>query len=761
MMGAAHAAVAPGEGLRFHHYSQDDGLVQNTVQSVVQDAHGFLWFGTEDGLHRFDGYEMLVYQAKPGDPAGLQADGIQDLAVDENGDLWVATYGGGVSRLSATTGRFTHYLHDPDNAETLRSNFVFRIALDTDGSVWAITNEGLDRVDPATGNVRRFTAGETSGLTSNDHWSILVDSTGTTWLGALDGLFVYSPEQQRFSLFREGDERYEAFHDHTVSAMAEAPDGSLLLATRSGVHRLDGRRELADHFSAKTFGLATDADVRIGRILATSTGEIWASSFANGVYWWDDKTGNFRNYRHDPADTWSLPDDVILSMYEDRTGIVWFGTQTGGVSKFNPPTRAFKHFRHQKNQLNSLPNRVVWSIMEDRKGHIWTGTDGGLSRLDRQRGEYRHYLHDPGNEHSLSSPFVLDVLEDAKGRIWVGTYEGVDLLDPATGHVQRFRFTENVVDEYFANSISFLFEAEGLIWAGTAEGLFSLDPDTGVHRKFLRPKTGADGVGENLLTAAEPARAGGWWIGSENGVARFDPATGEYHESYVGGKDGVLSQPFVFDVMESRDGTLWVATDYKLNRIDPDGRATRYGIEEGLLSNTIYSVLEDGTGKLWIATNNGLARLDPASGDVHVFDTTDGLQSNEFNSAARFRSPAGELFFGGINGLNAFFPSTVTFETQPPGVAITKFFRFNEETALDRPISALDRLALSWRDSVIGFEFAVFDYAAPTKNRFRYRLEGFDAQWLEATGHNHVTYTNLDAGEYLLRVQGANRHGVW
>lgn len=752
------SAAAPGDGMRFHHYSQEDGLVQNTVQTVVQDARGFLWFGTEDGLHRFDGYEMVVYQAIPGDAEGLQADGIQHLAVDQTGDLWIATYGGGVSRLSATTGEFTHFLHDPADPATLSSDAVFRLAFAPDGRLWVVTSAGLDLLDPATGKARRFIAGEASGLTSDQHWSILVDSSGTTWLGALDGLFVYSNEQERFSLFRADDARYEPFHDHTVSAMAEMPDGSLMLATRSGVYRLDSRRELADHLPPAAFGLAPDEDAMIGNILVTSKGETWLSTFASGVYWWDQEAGEMRNYRHDPADSWSLPDDVILTMFEDRTGIVWFGTETGGVSKFNPATRAFKHFRHQKNQPNSLPNRVVWSLLEDSKGRVWIGTDGGVSRLDRERGEYRHYRHDPQDENSLSSPFVLDVLEDAQGRIWVGTFDGINLLDPETGISKRFRFSEGVEDDYFANSISFLRQHGGSIWAGTAEGLFRLDPKTGAHEQFRRD---SNSLSSNLVTVATPAAKGGWWVGSENGLARFDPDTEEFLDIHYSGKDGVLSHPFVLDVLESRDGTVWVATDYKLNAIRPDGSVQYLGIEEGLPSNTIYSVIEDGERKLWIATNNGLASYDPKSGEIHVFDATDGLQSNEFNSAAKFRSTTGELFFGGINGFNAFYPSNVEFETQPPSVSITKFFKFNQETQLDRPIPAMDILPLSWRDSVIGFEFAVFDFAAPSKNRFRYRLEGFDGQWLEATGHNHVTYTNLDPGEYRLRVQGANRHGVW
>ncbi|HEX6928035.1 MAG TPA: two-component regulator propeller domain-containing protein, partial [Gammaproteobacteria bacterium] len=464
----------PGEGLRFHHYSQNDGLVQNTVKTIVQDTRGFIWLGTEDGLHRFDGYEMAVYQARPGDEAGLQADGVEHLVVDDAGDLWIATYGGGVSRRSATTGKFTHFLHSPDNPTGLRSNFVFRLAMNSDGRVWVASTAGIDLLDPGTGETLQFPAGDASGLPSDDIWSLLVDSQGTVWLGAVDGLFIYKPQERRFALFRAGDERYEPFHGHTITALTEAPDGTLLAATKSGVYRLDGRRELAAHFGPAEFGLPAGSDLYIGRILITTEGEIWASGFSDGVYWWDERAAKFRKYRHDPADNWSLSDDIILSLFEDRTGIVWFGTETGGVSTFNPATRAFQHFRHQKNQANSLPNRVVWSIMEDRTGQLWIGTDGGLSRLDRQRGVYTHYRHDPENAASLSSPFVFDVIEDSRGRIWAGTVDGINRLDTATGKFTRFHINDDAEDAHFSNSISFLFEAGDSIWAGTAAGLFRL-----------------------------------------------------------------------------------------------------------------------------------------------------------------------------------------------------------------------------------------------------------------------------------------------
>ena len=751
-------ASVPGDGLRFHHYSQDDGLVQNTVQAIVQDRYGFIWIGTEDGLHRFDGYEMLVYQAEPGQANGLQADGVQSLLAN-GGDVWIGTYGGGISRLDIESGRFTHFRHLPDNSTSLQSDYIFGLALNPDGRIWVLTDKGLDLLDPETGQVTRFGGDTDSGLTSHEIWSMHVDSEGTMWAGAVDGLFVFDAATNRFELFRADDPRYDPFHDHTITAIAETREGHLLLGTLAGLHRLDEKRDLVETRDVTTFGLPADASLYLRRILATSTGEIWAASYDSGVYWWDEATDRFRNYRHDPADVWSLSDDVVLSLFEDRTGVIWFGTQTGGINKFNHATRAFRHYRHQKNQPNTLPNRVVWAILEDRAGDLWIGTDGGVSRLDRERGKYTHYLHDPADESSLSTPNVTAILEDSRGRIWIGTYYGINLLDTRSGTFRRYILNTGADDAVYANSVSFLFEDAGYIWAGTAEGLYRLDPGTGNYQRvdeFHDSTNPADSV---FVTAA-PANAGGWWLGTENDLLHFNAQTQAF-TAPVPAEGETLSHPSVFDILETPDGTLWIGTDYKLNRVSPAGEVTHIGVEQGLPSNTIYSMEADGKGRLWVATNAGLAVYDPADGSVHVHDTTDGLQSNEFNSGASYRAPSGELFFGGINGFNAFYPEDVIYDARPPSVAITKFFKFNQEFALDQPISSLKGLALNWRDTVIGFEFAVFDFAAPDKNRFRYQLEGFDRQWLEATGHHHVTYTNLDPGDYVLHVQGANHRGVW
>src|SRR5690606_14406558 len=316
---------------RFHHYSPDSGLAQNSVPAIVQDQRGFVWLGTDDGLKRMAAYEMVVYQARPGIVNGLQSDSVRALRLDANGDLWVGTYGGGITRLDIGEGTFTHFRHVEGDEHTLRSDFVFWLAINPDGTVWARTDKGLDLLDPATGRVTPFPTGEATGLATSEIGSVLVDSQGTAWAATQDGLFVFDPVTRRFSLFRAGDSRYAPFHDEPILALAGTPGDGLLVSTRRGLYRLDAARDPVAYFGPEAFGLPADSDIHLGRLLATSTGEIWASRFGSGIYWLDNESGRFRHYRNDPADRWSLSGDVALSLMEDRTGIVWIGTETGGV----------------------------------------------------------------------------------------------------------------------------------------------------------------------------------------------------------------------------------------------------------------------------------------------------------------------------------------------------------------------------------------------------------------------------------------------
>ena len=760
----AIAAQKPGTGLRFHQYTIENGLNQNSVYSIVQDENGFLWIGTEDGLHRFDGNEMTVYEAIPGSEQGLASDYINGLAAAKDGGLWIATFGGGLMKYDLATGRFKSFRHEPGNAESLSADNIMSVAPDPDGSVWALGEASIDHLGADGSHIEAFAAGE-RGVPEGVLIWIRTDPEGNIWLATENGLFWMPEGGDAFRPFETSGYPAETFKGW-VGALNIAANGDVLVGiAQKGVYRIDRLQQVVSRYTVEDIGIEKE-QFWPGNILSTSAGELWISVAEAGLFWEDEDTGEFINYRHSPADPWSLSDDVVVSVYEDRGGILWFGTLTGGLNKFNPATRAFRHYRAQPGDENSLPNRLVWSVIEDREGDLWIGTEGGLSHLDRQSGNYRHYRGNRDDPDALVSQYVSRVYEDSKGNIWAATYYGLSRLDRKSGTFESHIFSGDEIDDaYYANAINDLVEdSQGQMWLASGEGLVAFEFDAESHPRFKHdpeaPRAPYSAPDDNLFVIEPSAVSGSFWVAGEHGVALFDPVSREFSRHLYRGAELPAFQS-INSIFEEENGTLWIGSDYRLLKVLPDGTVTTVGEADGLPSNNIYEILQDGDGDLWLSTNRGIAEYRPATGNVRTFDVSDGLQSYEFNGNAGFRSRSGEMFFGGINGFNAFYPSRIVERNVKPTVEITGFYRFNEEMELARPVYAMDNIDLSWRDSVIGFEFAVFDFAAPAKGRYRYKLEGFDEQWLEIRGRNHVTYTNLDPGNYTLRVRGANSFGQW
>lgn len=758
------SAERPGTGLRFHQYTIENGLNQNSVYAVLQDQRGFMWIGTEDGLHRFDGNEMHLYEAIPGNPAGLASDFILDLANAPGGGIWVAAYGGGLALHDTDTDRFRHFRHDPDDADSLSSDNMVYIDSAPDGSVWAMDDHTLNHLNPSSGKVVRHAPGE-SGLPDAALLTLAVDAQGNVWIGTETGLYWRRADDEVFKAFTSAQHPDDLFRGW-ISTLAEAANGDVFVGIgEERLLHLNASQQLVDVMEPADVGLS-DTDFWPVNVLLTSTGELWVSMSEQGVFWRDRMTGEFINYRHDPADPWSISDDVVMAMHEDRGGILWFGTLTGGINKFNPATRAFRHYRAYRNEENSLPNRLVWSVIEDRNGDLWVGTESGVSFLDRGKGRYTHYRYDSDSTDGIISPYVYRVIEGPDGDIWIGTANGLSVLDRDTGTFRNFGFPEDQVDDaYYANSISDIHHDEyGNTWLATAEGLveFSFDAEEYPrwHYDADNPDSELSAPGNELLSLTSSRLTPGFWVVGNKGFALFDPETRTFSRHHYPGERLPEFQS-VQAMLEDDDGTLWIGTEYRLLQLLPNGKVRAIGVDDGLPSNNIYEILQDGEGDLWLATNRGLAEYSPDDGQVRTFDVSDGLQSYEFNSNAGFRSSTGEMFFGGINGFNAFYPSRVVQRDVKPTVAITGFSLFNKPAELEKPLHSLESISLDWRDTVFGFDFAVLDFAAPGKNRYRYMLEGFDEQWLETRDHSHVTYTNLDAGNYRLRVRGANNAGQW
>jgi diguanylate cyclase (GGDEF)-like protein len=768
-------ALALGTNMRFSRLGLEEGLAQSSVSSILQDRQGYIWMGTEDGLHRYDGYSFRIFRNDPEDPGSISESQIYALHEDRAGNIWVGTLNGGLNRFDPIAGTFSHF-RAGRAADTLSHDTVYTILEDRSGSIWVGTERGLNRLDPATGKVMRYLAGQPGGegLRHSMIWALHEDPKGRIWVGTNDGVSRFDPRTGRFEDLKLAGGKVE-FDKVSVNAIGTDPEGRTWVANSSGVAVFgDQDRRVAEYPGDKAGGQIGTGRVR--NLLFGRAGEIWLAVYRTGLVELDPKTGRVMTFKHDPADRSSLGDDNVQVLLEDRSGVLWVGTEAAGVSRFNPATRRFLHYRNQPGEERALLDHMVWSVLPARDGTLWVGQQTGLTHIDRRKGSYQHFKADrsklsekskqwkvPGK---LRGEWISSLHEADDGRLWVGTERGLHWTRDGGARFELIDLPgEDEEQHFYANNISSILpDGPGAFWLGTALGLVHYQIADGSSRRFRADQDDLHTIPGDYILALGRSRDGTLWVCTERGVAYLAPGTEEFVRLPVDGEQRSrhLSNQYVQAVIEDPEGTMWFGTSDGLDRYDRrSGDFEHFGVEQGLPNDTVYTLLLADDGGLWMSTNRGLARFDRISHAVRTWLVEDGLQSNEFNGGAAARSASGELFFGGVNGLNAFDPSNLVEQDVAPTVAITGVELVNQRLDMVGELARERHLVLDHTEPVLGFQFAVFDFAAPTKNRFLYQLEGFDPDWRDGQARAGVTYTNLDPGEYLFRVKGANTHGVW
>lgn len=764
---SAQAAEPPNA--RFQHWTVEDGLSQSTVNAIAQDAKGFMWFGTQDGLNRFDGQVFAISRNRADDPGSLPAGIIWSVLTARDGTIWIGIDGGGITRFDPVSGRLSP-------GPKLPGARVRSLAEGPDGTIWVgIDGGGLAAVDPKSGTVRGFRhdASVPSSLASDAVRVVLVDRAGSVWIGTDGGgLDRLAPAGGGFvHLGRHDDPKLDLGSDR-IRALLEDRDGHLWIGTYDGgLSRLNPVSGEIRRFTHRDGDPRTIPNDRVRTLLEDNEGTIWAGTDA-GLARYDRSSGGFDAYRHDPSDPRSLGSDRVLSLYQDRGGVLWVATQAG-LSTWNPTIGSFAHVRQQPDSPASIGSNVVTSFAAEPGGAVWVGTfGGGLDRLERDRSAATHYRHVESDPGSLSDDRVMSLLRDRAGHIWVGTMAGgLNRLDPATGRFERFASDPADPHGLPSDGVTALYEdPAGRIWIGAHNaGLCRYDAASKTFARYRSDPANRSSLSDDRVMSIAGDSSGTIWVGTEGGgINGLDPATGRFVRfAHDAADPASLASNVVWSILEGRDGTLWIGTQAGLSswsrahRRAGRGVFRSYTVKDGLPNDFVYAVLEDAGGALWMSTNRGIARFDPATDRFVSFDSSYGLQSNEFNFGAALKAPGGTLYFGGNNGFNAFDPLAIHPNTNVPPVVVTGILRFDEPLPLPSAPWASKRITAGYRDYALTFEFASLDYTAPKKNRLQFRLEGFDAKWIDPGTSRRATYTNLPPGEYVFRVRGSNAQGVW
>ncbi len=775
LLPCASVAASSSHPMRFDHLTLDDGLSQSTVLAITQDSQGYMWFGTENGLNRFNGYEFEHFKRERGNADALGSDFIFDIAEDAAGDLWIATNGGGLVHYDNDSGKFRTWRHDPSDDSSIGSDIVRRVFADDSGFIWAGTRgSGLNRLDPATGEFRRFRLQQDPDGRPDNIYALFADANDVLWVGGDHGLTRFDTDSNEFVTLSHDPADGSSLSRHSVRAIGQDSDGRIWVGTYGGgLHRLHDDGTSFERFTHDAGNERTLTGDRVTSIFEDGEGRLWVGT-TNGLNLVDRLSGEVSRYVNDATDRSSIGDNSITVIFEDRTGLLWIGTKTHGINTWNPRTWSygFEPAKEMSAGGDSKPN--VTSFVEDADGTVWIGTFGdGLNALDRRTGELVKFRNDPADAESIADDRVMSLMRDTDGFIWIGTMgAGVSRLDPASGASRNYRNDPADPDSLSANGIMSIYEdSRGQVWIGTfGGGISRFDTGTGKFTRYTNDPDDPASLSSNRVTSFAEDPSGRLWIGTESGgLNLFDPSASTFHRFLHDPSDPTtIAANTVYSVNVDSDGTVWVGThggglDKVIGAVvDPDNiRFDNVSQADGLANDVIYGVQFDDAGWIWMTTNYGISRYHPQSGEVKNMHRKDGLQSEEFNFGAHYRSDSGELFFGGHNGYNAFHPDDLRANTVIPLIALTAAFNLGDPNKADLPFDENDGIDISWKEDVIAFEFAALDYTAPSQNRYMYKLEGFDRDWIDLGYRRRVTYTDLDDGNYLLRVRAANSDGVW
>ncbi len=777
----------PGRGFpgprepEFRHLTVQDGLPHSHVQCLLKDRRGLMWFGTEDGLARYDGYSFRVYKHDPEDPGSISGDNISVLLEDRRGRLWAATLGGGLNLYDRNGDRFVRYPFPDPGDENLGFAFIHALIENHAGLlILGYDTGGVVIFNPDDGSRVQVKGSPDNpdGLAYNDVWALLEDDRNNIWIGTLGGgLDYYDTRTGRVVHYAHDPSNPASLSHNEVRCLLQDRRGDIWVGTSGGgLNRLDARTGRFVRYRYRPEDRGGLNDNVVFAMAEDREGTLWVGTETGGLNRYDAATRTFVSFRHDPAAPQSLSHDSVECLLAADDDLLWVGTYNGGVDVFDQIGKAFRTYG-QGVTKTSLTNGVVLSFAEGPDGRVWIGTDGGgLNVLDRAAGTFGSFRRDPKNPRSLGDDVVQALLVDRRGRLWVGTYRGgLDRFDPRTGSFVHFRHAGANPASLADDDVRVIFEDRaGNLWVGMNKGGLDLFDGVAGFRHHRYDETGSGGLANDSVYSIFEDSRGTLWVGSfEGGLYAFDRARGVFRRYRHDDRDkNSLSDDRVFVIHEDGRGILWIGTGEGLNALDPGtGTFRRFGVKDGLPDDVVNGILEDRQGRLWLSTDGGLSRFDPGTATFRNYDRTDGLPNNQFKPGAALISRGGELFFGGINGFTVFDPGEIADNSHPPPVILTDFRIFNRSVPIGRgpdgrailnaSIAETREIVLSHRDDVISFEYAALDYRAPAKNSYAYMMAGFDETWTHAGTRRFTTYTNLPPGRYAFRVKAANNDGVW
>jgi signal transduction histidine kinase/ligand-binding sensor domain-containing protein len=742
--------LADGNDIQFRHLGIP--LSQTRVGQIVQDREGFIWFGTQDGLNRYDGYELKVFRHDPDRHDSLSGVAIFSLLEDRTGNLLVGS-DEFLDRFDPVSEKFTQFEFSPEAASS--PTHIYCSTQDALDMIWLCTRDGLYRIDPVAHETKLFhhNPGDPSTLASNVIVSAGEDGKGNFWVGTTAGLDLFDRKSQKVisHLPLAASEAQMCFHEDRFGTfwIIYGTDGQLVV--------FDRRTNTLSKWLPTAEGSGTTSPILFSTMLEDRDGQMWFGTLNNGLLKFDRDQQRFIRYMARPSDPEGLSDRRVTVLYQDREGLIWAGLHQAEPNYFLPRPPPFRHFRFADQE-----SPMVSAILGDDSGNLWLGLDRGMRRLDRKRGLYKEVL-------PLSSDETTSMVEGSPGIFWIGTAgHGLKRYDERSGRLISYLHDPLKYSSLPSNFVEKVAQdSTGSVWAVTWAGLARWNPLTNDFTTYM-PDLAPNGLNCHTVLFA---RDGLIWIGTNLGLYRFNPSSNQFTLfRYDQHNPSSLSNDRVNTIHEAGDGSLWVGTQNGLDQLNSNGVVLAHFTErDGLPGNTISCILEDGAHELWISTNRGLSRLNTATGYFKTYGTEDGLPGLDMTGwGGCYQSNSGEMFFAGFAGATAFFPEKVTDSTYAPPIVFTNLRLYDASSKIKGTnqsvinINYSKNLKLLPSQNRFSIEFSALSFLSPASNQFRYRMQGLQDEWTEVGSNRRTaTYMAVPPGSYVFEVQGATRHGPW
>lgn len=748
------SAVTPTEQINFSYISLNDGLSQSTVFAIDQDQRGNMWFATYDGVNKYDGYAFTVYQHDASNPNSIANDIARTVMTDTQGRVWIGTRDG-LSLYDEEKDLFRNYYYKK-NGKNIPVNGIAEF---TPEQILVSTAEGLLLFDIREA---RFVDSALDATLHSLIASTISKQGEDIYIGTKNGLYIYSIGQKQVELMTQALEK-----SRIQAVLKQSPTRIWVATEGAGLYLVNPKTKEVKNYRHIHNNPQSISSNYIRSLALDSQNRLWIGTFTDlNIY--HEGTDSFTAYSSNPVESGSLSQRSVRSIFMDKQGGMWLGTYFGGLNYYHPLKNRFRNIKRIPYQ-NSLNDNVVSCIVEDNDRNLWIGTnDGGLNLYHPATKRFTYYTLQEGSSNGIGSNNVKAVYVDEKrDRVYIGTHSGgLSILNRQSGRMEHYNQQNSPLIDH--NVYAILPDGADHLWLGTLAALVRFNPEKHTFTTIKQEKDGRE-IKNHRITTLYTDSQQRLWVGGEEGLSVYTTANGEVQSHPIFLPDSPLANAFINCIYEASNGIFWIGTRegiYSYN--EKRKEAKHYTTEDGLPNNVLYGILEDASGRLWMSTNKGLTCFSPSTEKFRNFTESDGIQSNQFNSSSYCRTAAGQMYFGGINGITTFRPELLIDNPYTPEVVITNLRLFNktvrpdDETGiLNRNICHTDRITLSASQSAFSLEFVVSNYISGRHNTFAYKLDGYDKEWYYLTDSRSVSYSNLPQGSYNFLVKAANSDGKW